>query len=207
MKLLLIRHGQTPSNVRKALDTALPGPPLTELGQEQARALVEKLADEPIVAVYASRATRAQQTATPLAESKDLPVQVIDGVHEVSVGDLEGNSDPESIETYLTTVGPWLRGELSGAMPGGESGAQVRDRYVAAVTELRAKHQETDPDGVVVLVSHGGVIRLGADWLADNVRADVADATLLPNTAIVELDALEDGGWTCRNWAGVSLAD
>jgi probable phosphoglycerate mutase len=29
MRLLLVRHGQTEGNVRKALDTALPGPPLT----------------------------------------------------------------------------------------------------------------------------------------------------------------------------------
>ena len=35
-RLHLVRHGQTPSNVAGALDTALPGAPLTELGREQA---------------------------------------------------------------------------------------------------------------------------------------------------------------------------
>lgn len=35
MRLILIRHGQTPSNVEHFLDTAVPGPGLTELGSQQ----------------------------------------------------------------------------------------------------------------------------------------------------------------------------
>jgi release factor glutamine methyltransferase len=38
VRLLLIRHGQTPSNVLGLLDTAPPGPGLTDLGVEQAAA-------------------------------------------------------------------------------------------------------------------------------------------------------------------------
>ncbi|WP_092533065.1 histidine phosphatase family protein [Amycolatopsis arida] len=206
MRLLLIRHGQTESNIRGALDTALPGPPLTDLGHDQAAALADQLRAEPIVAVYASGAVRAQQTAAPLAAARDLEVQVIDGVHEVSVGELEGRTDRAAIQTYLDTVGPWLRGELDGAMPGGgETGAQVRRRYLTAVAELRAKHEDTHPDGVIALVSHGGVIRLGAEWLSDNVRPEIADKGLLPNTAVVELETRPGGGWHCLTWAGLVL--
>ena len=43
MKLLLIRHAESESNVRKVLDTALPGPPLTHLGHRQAAALATKI--------------------------------------------------------------------------------------------------------------------------------------------------------------------
>ena len=39
MRLLLVRHGQTPSNVAGLLDTALPGPGLTALGTRQAAAI------------------------------------------------------------------------------------------------------------------------------------------------------------------------
>ncbi|OZM73189.1 histidine phosphatase family protein [Amycolatopsis antarctica] len=205
MKLYLIRHAQSTANVRKALDTALPGPPLTDLGREQAEALADELADVPVAAVYASEATRAQQTAAPLGRSKGLDVQVLKGVQEVYVGDLEGNTDRESIQTYVDTVGPWLRGDLGGAMPGGESGEQVRSRYLGAVGDLRARHADTDPDAVVALVSHGGAIRLGADWLSDNVRPEFADVGLLPNTGIVVLETLPDGGWTCLRWAGVTV--
>ncbi|WP_326567581.1 histidine phosphatase family protein [Amycolatopsis rhabdoformis] len=205
MRLLLIRHGQTDGNVRGALDTALPGPPLTELGQEQAKALAGRLAAEPIVAVYASQATRAQQTAAPLAEVLGLEVQVIEGVKEVDAGDLEGATDAESIQLYMATARRWAVGELDAEIPGGESGEQVRARMVGAAEDLRAKHEPTNPDGTVALVSHGGAIRFGAEFLATNVPAAVAGSALIPNTGIVELRAEPDGTWTCLTWVDTPL--
>lgn len=209
MKLYLIRHAETESNVRGLLDTALPGPPLTDNGKRQAQALADRLRTEPISAVYASYATRAQQTAQPLAEALGLEVQAIEGVHEVGVGELEALGGQDAVRTYLQTTQAWTRGELSVAMPGGESGEQVRARFIAAVAELRAKHEaavpDELPDAVIALVSHGGVIRLGAEWLSDNVRPEVADQRLLPNTGIVVLESLPEAGWTCLSWDGVRM--
>ncbi|GGQ96864.1 hypothetical protein GCM10010216_69080 [Streptomyces flaveolus] len=51
MRLLLIRRGQTPSNLKHLLDTEAPGPALTPLGQEQAAALPQVLAAEQIDAL------------------------------------------------------------------------------------------------------------------------------------------------------------
>ena len=67
MRLFLIRHGQTSSNVLGLLDTEPPGPGLTELGVKQAAGILGQLVGAPIVAVFSSSATRAQQTAAPLA--------------------------------------------------------------------------------------------------------------------------------------------
>ncbi|MFJ1762666.1 histidine phosphatase family protein [Amycolatopsis sp. NPDC088138] len=205
MRLLLIRHGQTDGNVRGALDTALPGPPLTELGLSQAADLAGRLSGEPVVAVYASQATRAQQTAAPLAARFGLDVQVVDGVHEVVAGDLEGATDHASIRVYMDTVRKWTLGELEPSLPGGESGTSVRTRMLDAVGGLRAKHEQADPDGVVALVSHGGAIRLSAEWLAPNVHADIANAALIPNTGIVELQARPEGQWHCLTWVDTPL--
>jgi probable phosphoglycerate mutase len=201
LKLYLVRHAQTSGNVVGALDTALPGPPLTDLGQTQALALADNLGDEPIVAVYASQAIRTQQTAAPLASRFGLDVQVIDGVKEVDAGDLEGRTDQEAVLIYLEAVRRWMLGEVGVSIPGGETGEQVRSRMLDAVSRLRAKHEQADPDGVVVLVSHGGAIRLSAEWLADNVPPEVANAGLIPNTGVVALDARADGGWHCLSWA------
>ncbi|MDQ0378016.1 histidine phosphatase family protein [Amycolatopsis thermophila] len=205
MKLYLVRHGQTPANVAKKLDTALPGPPLTELGREQARQLAEKLATEPVQAVYASHATRAQQTAAPLAEALDLPVERVEGVHEIVVGDLEGRNDQAAIEQYMSVVRAWTRGELHVPMPGGETGEQARDRFTTAIRDLTRRHDFTRSTGVVVLVSHGGLIRLGAEWLAPNVRPELADQGLIPNTGIVELETGLDGRWQCLSWVGMPM--
>jgi broad specificity phosphatase PhoE len=201
LRLYLIRHGQTAGNVKGALDTALPGPPLTELGQTQAQALADAIGDEPIVAVYASQATRAQQTAAPLALRLGVDVQVIEGVKEVDAGDVEGRMDREAVVIYMDAVRAWTRGELDVGIPGGETGRQVRKRMLDAVGQVRAKHEETDPDGIAVVVSHGGAMRLSAEWLADNVPAEVADSGLIPNTGIIELRSLPAGGWHCVRWA------
>lgn len=82
VRLYVVRHGQTTSNVIHALDTALPGAFLTELGQRQAREAGQLLAESrsaaassatqptaPVkpVMVVCSQAARAQQTAALLA--------------------------------------------------------------------------------------------------------------------------------------------
>lgn len=204
VKLLLIRHAESTANVRRALNTRMPGPPLSEAGEEQARLLAERVAVEPVVAVYASIATRAQQTAAPAAAHHGLEVQVIEGVHEVWVGDLEDRSDEASIQAYMRVFHPWTLGELEHAMPGGESGVQVRDRYLAAVAQVRAKHEQEHPDGTVLLVSHGGVMRLCAELLSDNVPPGLAESGLIPNTGAIELETTVDGGWHCLSWAGAN---
>ena len=155
MRLLLVRHGETASNIERKLDTAMPGPPLTELGHKQARELADTLGAEDLVAVYASIGLRAQQTAQPTAERFGLPVQVLEGIEEIQVGSLEGRNDTEAYQTYLQTVIRWAEGALDVAFPGGgESGQQVLDRFLGAIESIRQ-------DGTVMVVTHGGAGRMG----------------------------------------------
>ncbi len=197
MRLLLVRHGETASNIERKLDTAMPGPPLTELGQKQARELSDVLVGEDITAVYASIGLRAQQTAAPTAERLGLPVQILEGVHEIQVGSLEGRNDPDAYRIYLETVIKWAEGDLALPFPdGGESGQQVLDRFLGAIDSIRQ-------DGTVMVVTHGGAGRMGALALASNVPVELAE-NLLPNTGVVVLET-EGDGWKCRSWAGVEL--
>nr|BFE47103.1 hypothetical protein GCM10017745_05300 [Saccharothrix mutabilis subsp. capreolus] len=104
MKLILVRHGETASNLKMALDSLPPGPPLTDAGLAQAAALGEALADVPVSAVYASAAVRAQQTAAPVAAAHGLAVEVLDGVQEIFCGDLEGRHDREAFDLFLAAA-------------------------------------------------------------------------------------------------------
>ncbi|RZS45213.1 putative phosphoglycerate mutase [Herbihabitans rhizosphaerae] len=199
-RLMLVRHGETESNLRRALDSAPPGPPLTPEGRRQADALADRLAADPVVAIYASTATRAQQTAEPVAKAHGLPVEIIDGVHEVFVGDLEGRTDSEARDEFYDVFKAWAAGDLERSMPGGESAARIRERYLTAIDQILERH----PGGHVVVVSHGGVIRLVAQWLAGNVDHKLASVALLPNTGHVLLESAESG-WRCLEWTGVEL--
>ena len=199
-RLLLVRHGQTPANVDHVLDSAPPGPSLTDLGRRQAESFAERTAHEPVAAVYASTAVRAQETAAPIARRRGLPVTVLSGVHEVQVGDLEGRSDPEALAAFVEVYKAWTDGALDLSMPGGDTGTAVIERFTADIAKLRADH----PDDTIAVVSHGGVMRLGAEVLADNVGPQLANAGLIPNTGHIILET-RGSGWHCLEWTGVLL--
>jgi broad specificity phosphatase PhoE len=201
LRLVLARHGQTTANSQHILDTRLPGHPLTEAGHQQAADLAQRLADEAVVAVYASRAVRARQTAQPIAARHQLTVQILDGVHEVFIGDLEGCRTPEDHHTLHELYRTWHYGDLEASRPGSESGKQVLERYLADVAAIRRAHWG---GGTAVLVSHGAATRLAVVALAANVEGSFAAPRLLPNAATVLLEA--DGtGWRCLRWDGIEL--
>ncbi|MFI8230615.1 histidine phosphatase family protein [Streptomyces sp. NPDC085900] len=202
MRLLLIRHGQTPSNVEALLDTAVPGAALTELGEQQAAALPEALGDEDIEALYVSTLVRTRLTAAPLAAARGLEPLVRDGIREVSAGDLEMlPGDSEHGLLYMKTVFAWAAGETELRMPGGESGTEALARYDAVVAEAAASGA-----GTVAMVSHGAAIRMWTAARADNVDVPFAAAHPLRNTGVVILDGSPRDGWKALSWAGALVA-
>ena len=201
MRLWLIRHGQTPSNVLGLLDTAVPGPGLTELGLEQAAAVPAALAAVGIDAVFASNQTRAQLTAAPLATSRGLTVQVRPGLREITAGDLEMRGDRPAIQAYLDVVGAWLSGNLEVRTPGaGESGREVLERYDAVVEEVVASGAQG-----AALVSHGAVIRFWATVRSINLPPSFGAENVLHNTGIVEVDGDPTVGWRTLSWTGAAV--
>jgi broad specificity phosphatase PhoE len=200
LRLVLVRHGESTANARGVLDTRLPGYPLSACGHRQAAELGRRLAGEPVVGVYASRALRAQQTAAPIAAVHGLGVRVRDGVHEVFIGDLEGRHRPEDHAALHEVYRTWHAGDLLHAPPGGESAKLVLARYLPVVEEIRSTH----PAGTVVLVSHGAATRLAVVALAGNVDGSFAGPRLLANTATIVLRP-DGAGWRCLRWDGIEL--
>jgi probable phosphoglycerate mutase len=193
VRLLLIRHAQVPANVLGVLDTARPGPSLTELGREQAKALRATLGDEPIEAAWASVLVRTQETIEPTAEQRELPVTVLEGLREVQAGDLEGERTREAQRAYMGTVFRWATGDRDVRMPGGESGHDFFGRFEAALEEVAASGAED-----AVVVSHGAAIRC---WSAtvEGADRDFLATHPLPNTGIVAVEG-EPGRWRMRSW-------
>ncbi|MDN5859602.1 MAG: histidine phosphatase family protein [Pseudonocardia sp.] len=184
MRLILARHGQTDANVGRVLSSRPPGGPLTELGRQQADALAARLAGIDVTAVYASTAVRAQETAAPVAAVNGLAVTVVDGVHEVDVGDFEDRADEQARGDFHEIDLAWSAGDLAARMPGGESATEVLARFRPVVDKI------TDgASGSVVVVSHGGAIRIVACALAGRH----GHVGYLPNTGIVVLRATGTG--------------
>ncbi len=217
MRLLLIRHGQTPSNVLGLLDTAGTGPGLTDLGHEQAAALPGTLRGYRIDAIYASTQVRSQLTAAPLAAARQLPVRVRAGLREVNAGDLEMLGDDTSTRTYQRVVREWMSGALDVVMPGGPQGADVLDRFDTVVEEVRQTlRRDVGENGCAVLFSHGAVLRLWATvraWELTAVEDALGRAHSLHNTGMIVVGSVPPGSepaaagrnWRVLSWAGRSI--
>lgn len=200
MRLLLIRHGQTPANVRGALDTAAPGPHLTELGRQQAAAVPVALASEPIAGIYVSRLIRTQQTAAPLARvNGEMHRMQLPGIHEIEAGDLEGRTDKESAKKYLQTAWSWGSGNLDAKMPGAFDGHDFYGRFDADIARISREH---DPADTVAVFSHGAAIRVWVAGRATNIAPEHSGRRELENTGVVTLEGSPHAGWTLITWQG-----
>ncbi len=200
MRLLLIRHGQTPANVRGELDTAAPGPGLTALGHAQAAALPAALAHEPIDAVFASTLTRTQQTATPLADARGVPLVVLPGVHEVEGGDFEMATDHESYRRYFEVAIAWGGGRREVRMPGAEDGHAFFERFDASIAAAASTRAES-----IVVVTHSVSIRVWVAGTAKNLDPAFTVDQELDNTGMVVLEGSPAGGWDFVSWYGKPL--
>jgi probable phosphoglycerate mutase len=196
MRLILIRHGQTSSNVAGVLDTRIPGPGLTDLGRTQAAALPETLRDEAIGALYVSTMVRTHETAAPLAHARGLAPVERAGIREIGAGDLEMRGDRAAVVEYLDTMIRWVAGEDELRLAGGETGREFAARFDAVVAEA-----EDAGHGTVALVSHGAAIRCWSGMRARGLDAAFVADHPLENTGVVVLEG-SGRDWTLESWEG-----
>jgi probable phosphoglycerate mutase len=151
MHLLLVRHASAwknvPASQRPRAMTAAELDSLTPQGLARAEALGRSLASKGVVAVYASPARRAQQTAAAIATALGLGAPVTnDAFRSLDVG-----SDRAAASGTARMKG-WKSGR-DPRPPSGESLHDGQTRASDALTELAAKHAgET-----VVVVTHGEI--------------------------------------------------
>lgn len=196
MRLLLIRHGQTASNVEGILDAAYPGPGLTALGHRQAQALPEALAHEPIAGLHVSRLLRTHETAAPLAGALETSPRLTQGLEEISAGQYEMRRDEEAVSAYQAAQARWAAGDLDGGLPGGESGEGFWARYTGALRHIAGLYPE---DATVAVISHGAAIRVFASVVAE-LGEDAWHERPLYNTGMVTLVGHPDEGWELEDW-------
>lgn len=195
MRLLLVRHGQTSSNIGHHLDTAEPGADLSALGVRQAEAVPAALSEEHIDLIVTSTLVRTQQTAAPLARERGIEPWVRPGIKEISAGDLEMRNDEQAIHRYIDGVFDWGV-DVDRRMAGGETGREVLARYDEVVEEVA----RVVGDGTAVLVSHGAVIRYWAGERGENLDVEYASAHWLPNTAMLTMEGSPQQGWRLVEW-------
>jgi broad specificity phosphatase PhoE len=146
MRLLLVRHGETPLNAARVMQP--PDTPLSPRGLLQARAVAERLRAEALSALWSSDLPRAWQTADAIASAcGGLAVLPQPLLHERNFGDLRGRPyDSLGFDPLAMQEAP----------PGGESVPQFEARIDRVFDAALIAAQATG--GTFVLVTHGLVI-------------------------------------------------
>ena len=151
LRLDMLRHGETElgGGLRGSLDDAL-----TEKGWQQMREAV--LAQGPWDRLVSSPLQRCARFAEELAGRLGLPVELQADLKELHFGAWEGQSAAALMETDADSLGLFWADPYSFTPPQGEPVAAFAARVLAAVARLQAAYAGER----VLLVSHGGVMRL-----------------------------------------------
>ena len=174
--LLLIRHAMH-TDYGERFSGRAEGVRLSEAGEAQAHALGERLAGEPIAAVYSSPRERTRATAEAVAGQHRLTVQEDAALDEIDLGDWTGRRIDDLVGTPDFTA--WNEHRSEARPPNGEAFASVAER----ATGFAAQTAERHAGRTVALVSHQDVIKaliatcLGLSF--DNVlRFDIGPASV-----------------------------
>lgn len=186
MHLFLIRHGQSTNNADTSLSSRVADPALTATGEHQAQQLADYISTHPehfgITHLYASPMLRALQTATPLAQALQLPLQVWPDICEYGGIYLDDEGSPHGIaqsgltrpqimERFpLAELDDTITDEGWWKMPNGhEPFENVLMRVIRVATALKARADTSDR---VALVSHGLFIDLMIKALLNQLPND-----------------------------------
>ena len=212
-RIILLRHGQTYSNIDRIMDTRPPGAELTERGRGQAEDVGRELAELCAgrrVRFVCSIALRAQQTAMlaartygEAADERSVPVEVRVGLHEVFAGEHEMSGSEDTHREYMVALRGWVDGAPEARMPGGESYVDVLGRYQPVLEDLAA---ELEDDEDIVVVSHGAATRVVTTH-ACGVDPDFAYTGYMPNCrfTLMEPQGQPFGQWVLRRWADTEV--
>ncbi|MCW2794765.1 histidine phosphatase family protein [Nocardioides sp.] len=181
-ELWLVRHGQTEWS-RDGRHTSTTDLPLLPEGEEVARGLRERLAEQNFALVLTSPRLRARRTAelTGFADAEQT-----EDLAEWRYGDYEGITTDEirkSVPDWTVWTHP---------SPGGESAAEVAARQDRVVERVRAA------EGPVLAFGHGHSLRvLAARWLG---LAGTDGRLFRLDTATVSVLGYERGSPVLLRW-------
>jgi probable phosphoglycerate mutase len=156
-EILLVRHGESRA---ASADNPFPlvdghgDPELHPNGQVQAERVAQRLADEPIEAIYVTNLRRTVETAAPLARHKKLTPIVEPGLREVFLGEWEGGllrMKAAAGDPVFHQIREQQRWDV---IPGAESWETVNQRVLQGLNRIRTNHV----DQLVVAVVHGGIV-------------------------------------------------
>jgi probable phosphoglycerate mutase len=181
VQLILVRHA-LPERIHGEPGAGPADPPLTELGERQAKRLVEPLVSD-VAGLYSSPLARARATAAPLAAALGVEPEIVDDLREY---DSDAGHYVPVHEMAAHDPAGWQR-MLDGLLPARIDVPAFSARVDDAMERIAARHPGR---ATAVVVAHAGVINV---WLAHLLEIDRPLAFPLDYTGITRVLAGRDG--------------
>jgi broad specificity phosphatase PhoE len=151
----LVRHGSTVLSAEDRFAGAT-DVELSDEGRRQVECLGERLASEPVAAVFTSPMRRTLDTAAAIASPHGLKATASDTLREIDHGHWEGLTRQQVAERHPEEAASWEADPFTFAPHGGESGVHVMARALPGLREIVERHL----GHTIVVVSHKATIRL-----------------------------------------------
>ena len=153
-RIFLIRHGETNWNKEGRFQGQI-DIPLNENGKEQARKTFEYLRSISFNKAFSSSMHRPYETAQIILQNnKDLKIEKIDSLIEISHGLWEGKLEVEIGEKWPILLKNWHDKPEEVIMPEGESIKDVSERSIKAFDKICLSQKDND---LSLLVAHDAV--------------------------------------------------
>ncbi|HYZ27333.1 MAG TPA: histidine phosphatase family protein [Geminicoccaceae bacterium] len=155
--MILVRHAESEWNrhfSRTRIDPGIPDPPLTRAGRDQARRLIDRLAEAEAGRLVASPYRRTLETATIVADGLGLPITVEPLIRERCVFSCDLGTPARELATLWPDLDFAHLEEQWWGVPA-ESEASLAVRCAA----FRAKTDALPDRRRVAVITHWGVIR------------------------------------------------
>ncbi len=182
MKLLMVRHGEIPSNVRKIYAGTSPEV-LTEKGLSQARDVAERLQTYNVDTLYSSPIQRAIQTTEIISKAINKEYSIDDSFRELEMGPWEGQSESDIPLTFPEEWNIWQTRPAELKLSGRETLKELQARVLNGIKDIY-KH---DYDKKIVIVTHVAIIRVLQLW-DSNQTLNLYKTIHVPNADIFELE-------------------
>lgn len=231
----IVRHGQRmpPFNDEVTPSPDHPGPPLSDLGEQQAQDVGTQLHNElgdQVAGIFSGQAIRDIDTAAPFADLENMSdqVQILPGLNELDSGIYAG-APLGSLSGFLYEVTPlmWsLLGLVLAPIPGSvedPNGVVADQNFTDAVNTMYNAAMDNpviSANGAITDVAFNNEADVAA-WVALNVKnpdisfllpltiqtlIDKNDGyPLLPGTGIIQIEGNPTDGWTLVSWNGTPI--
>ena len=188
MRFILVRHGQTEWNVTGRYQ-GQSDIPLSERGYLQAEALGKRFEKIHVDQIFASPLQRALDTAKPISKATGQPIQIVDGLKELDFGVWDGHTIEENTARYGDYFTKYRIEPFHYPMSGEGTLNRAKLRVGAAIEEIKETYRNTDQ--TVVVVAHGGILKLAIFHLMD-MTSRLYRCIELDNTSLTVIDIEEE---------------